>query len=136
MRRLALVAISCSLLCIACQTGQLGSLSEEDVVAIRNTAAAYHEAAVAKDWDAVATYYTTDAVIMPPNQPAVRGRDGIKVWYAGFPPVTEPLTDSGKNLAIWRKQTDGSWRIAVDVFNSDLPLPSMGSEHMEREEHN
>jgi len=168
MRRLALVAISCSLLCIACQPGQLGSLSEEDIAAIRNTAAAYHEAAVAKDWDAVATYYTTDAVIMPPNQPAVQGRDGIKEWYASFPPVTEvelpiieidgrgdlayargtytltivmegvtePLTDSGKNLAIWRKQTDGSWRIAVDTFNSDLPLPSMGSEHMEREEHN
>jgi ketosteroid isomerase-like protein len=154
MRRLALVAVSLSFLTIACQP-ELRTLSEEEVAAIRDTAAAYHEAAVAKDWDAVSTFFTTDAVAMPPHQPMVQGRADIKEWYASFPPVTdvelpiveidgrgdmaysrgtysmtmvmegvpEPVTLIGKNLVIWRKQADGSWLIAVEMFNSDLPMP-------------
>jgi uncharacterized protein (TIGR02246 family) len=35
----------------------------------------------------------------------------------------EPIQDTGKFLEIRRKQEDGSWLIAVDMFNSDLPLP-------------
>ena len=37
--------------------------------------------------------------------------------------VEEPMEDVIKWLAIWRKQTDGSWLIAIISFNSDLPLP-------------
>jgi ketosteroid isomerase-like protein len=36
-------------------------------------------------------------------------------------PGSAPITDSGKYLEIWRKQTDGSWRSERDVFNSDIP---------------
>jgi len=159
MIRVALVAVSFSFLTIACQPA-LGTLSEEDAAAIRNTVAAYHDAAVAKDWDAISTFFTNNAVAMPPHQPMVQGRLGIKEWYASFPPVTdvelpiveidgrgdlaytrgtysmtmvmdgapEPVTLIGKNLAIWRKQSDGSWLIAVEMFNSDLPMPSVGGE--------
>lgn len=35
----------------------------------------------------------------------------------------EPIKDEGKTLLILRKQSDGSWLIAIDIFNSDLPLP-------------
>ncbi|NIM47978.1 MAG: hypothetical protein GTO22_01735 [Gemmatimonadales bacterium] len=35
----------------------------------------------------------------------------------------EPTTDTGKYIEIRRKQPDGSWPIAIDMFNSDLPLP-------------
>ena len=35
----------------------------------------------------------------------------------------EPIQDTGKYIEIRRKQEDGSWLIAVDIFNSDLPLP-------------
>lgn len=31
----------------------------------------------------------------------------------------EPLVDSGKYLALYKQQRDGSWRRAVDVFNPD-----------------
>jgi len=151
--------LSFTLALAACQPG-VGPLSADEKTAIRETAAAYHEAAMAKDWDAVSEFYTEDAVVMPPNQPAVQGRAAIREWYANFPPVTElelpigeidgrrdlafargaykltmmiegapeTIADRGKNLAIWRKQTDGSWRIAIDTFNSDLPLPPMERE--------
>ncbi|UCG88728.1 MAG: DUF4440 domain-containing protein [Gemmatimonadota bacterium] len=153
--RMPSVVLMLTLGVTTCRPG-VGRLSEEDVAAIRSTHAAYHEVVSAKDWDAVVTYYTTDAVIMPPNQPAVHGRDPIRDWYASFPPVTEvelpiveidgrgdiayvrgtytltmaikgtpePIMDSGKNLAIWRRQPDGSWLIAIDTFNSDLASPS------------
>lgn len=34
------------------------------------------------------------------------------------------LSDTGKYIEIWRKQSDGSWKLYRDIFNSDLPLPA------------
>ena len=36
-------------------------------------------------------------------------------------PKGQPVTDRGKYVEIWKKQADGSWKCAVDTFNSDLP---------------
>jgi len=33
----------------------------------------------------------------------------------------KPTTDHGKYVAIWKKQSDGSWKCIVDTWNSDLP---------------
>jgi uncharacterized protein (TIGR02246 family) len=30
--------------------------------------------------------------------------------------------DSGKGLTIWKKQADGTWKVVVDIFNSDTPI--------------
>jgi ketosteroid isomerase-like protein len=31
----------------------------------------------------------------------------------------------GKHLSIWKRQPDGNWKIAVDMFNADgPPVPS------------
>ncbi len=37
--------------------------------------------------------------------------------------VEEPAKGEGKVLGIFRKQPDGSWLIAIWMWNSDLPLP-------------
>jgi len=50
----------------------------------------------------------------------VRGTYSITVVLEGAP---EPIQDTGKYVEIRRKQPDSSWLIAVDIFNSDLPLP-------------
>jgi len=34
------------------------------------------------------------------------------------------MPDHGKFLEIRRRQPDGKWLVAVDMFNSDLPLPA------------
>ena len=34
-----------------------------------------------------------------------------------------PMVDRGKYATVWKKQADGSWKVAVDMFNSDLPVP-------------
>jgi uncharacterized protein (TIGR02246 family) len=33
----------------------------------------------------------------------------------------KPVTDRGKYVSVWKKQADGSWKVAADIFNSDLP---------------
>ncbi len=37
-------------------------------------------------------------------------------------PNGAPIQDSGKDMAVWKKQADGTWKIVADTFNSDLPL--------------
>ena len=34
------------------------------------------------------------------------------------------ITDHGKYVAVWKKQADGNWKVAVDIWNTDLPLPA------------
>jgi len=36
-----------------------------------------------------------------------------------------PMNDSGKYITIYQCQSDGSWKIARDIWNSDQPLPGM-----------
>ena len=44
--------------------------------------------------------------------------------------VPEPINDTGKVLTVLRGH-EGSWRFAIWMFASDLPLPSMEGEHAE-----
>lgn len=36
----------------------------------------------------------------------------------------KPMTDKGKFVTVFKKQGDGSWKVVVDTFNSDLPPPN------------
>lgn len=38
-------------------------------------------------------------------------------------PEGNPMVDRGKYVTVWKKQADGSWKVAVDMYNSDLPVP-------------
>ena len=33
------------------------------------------------------------------------------------------MTDKGKYLVVLKRQADGSWKVALDIWNSDLPQP-------------
>ena len=33
------------------------------------------------------------------------------------------VMDDGKYASVWKKQADGSWKMAVDIFNSNTPPP-------------
>ena len=95
----------------------------------------------------VNAFYSEDAIVMPPNAPAFRGRDAIKQLFTGFTangPVDVVLTtdqviqscddmateighytetvgsthDTGKYVVTWRK-IEGQWRAIADIFNSN-----------------
>jgi uncharacterized protein (TIGR02246 family) len=38
------------------------------------------------------------------------------------PKTKKPMTDKGKYLTVYTKQTDGSWKAVADTFNSDSPM--------------
>lgn len=39
-------------------------------------------------------------------------------------PQGKPMPDHGKYVVVWKKQADGKWKAAADMFSSDLPLPA------------
>jgi uncharacterized protein (TIGR02246 family) len=133
------------------QTGK--SLSEADLRKIDDVTQAAVNAALARDFATWAALFLDDAVVNPPNEPAVKGRAAIRAWLEKFPPITEfklnnekvegredlayvlgtytmtitppgapgPFKDSGKFVTVVRRQRDGRWLCAVDMFSSDLP---------------
>jgi ketosteroid isomerase-like protein len=34
------------------------------------------------------------------------------------------VDDKGKYVSVWKKQADGTWKIVVDIFNTDMPMSS------------
>ena len=34
-----------------------------------------------------------------------------------------PMTEKGKYVTVWKKQADGQWKVARDIFNADAPPP-------------
>jgi uncharacterized protein (TIGR02246 family) len=131
------------------------SLAESDIKKIDDVTQTAVNAALARDFATWAALFLDDAVICPPNEPAVKGRAAIRAWLEKFPPITEfklknekvegrddlayllgtytmtiapsgapgPVKDSGKFVTVVRRQPDGSWLCAVDMFSSDLPPP-------------
>ena len=39
-------------------------------------------------------------------------------------PDGKAINDRGKYVVVWKKQTDGKWKVVADVINSDLPITS------------
>jgi ketosteroid isomerase-like protein len=47
----------------------------------------------------------------------------IYVYQLAFEgPDGQPITDRGKDMAVWKKQSNNTWKMVADTFNSDLPL--------------
>jgi uncharacterized protein (TIGR02246 family) len=144
---------------IGCHSGSSPSapaaLSDTDLAAIRAADSTFMAAANAGNVDAVVAVYANDAVLLPPNVPAQRGRDAIRTFWGGllkthtlkfelgsdmvegrgdlaynvghyrFTAVPKDkanpgMADEGKFVEILKKQPDGSWKYAVDMYNSNL----------------
>ena len=70
----------------------------------------------------------TKSVVISSRDVTVAGDWGIE--HATFEWTVVPaggggdLRDEGRVVAIWRRQPDGSWKLARDIWNSALPLPA------------
>ena len=40
------------------------------------------------------------------------------------PKTNQPVTDRGKYITVFRKQSDGGWKVAQDMISSDMPAPT------------
>ena len=95
-------------------------LSAEDVAAVNALTQAWAEAARANDWAALAALYTQDAVLMPPNHEAVRGRSAIQEFFGTFPPVSD--------LQLNGTEVDGVGDVAFVTGSYSLTLAPEGVE--------
>ena len=127
---------------------QLADQHAADKSALGAGAAAWMEAFGAKDIDAMTAFYAEDAVLLPPNAPAIFGRDAIsatmqEMFAAGQGIELEDLeikvvgnlgykagryrttgedgslVDRGKYIEIWSK-IDGNWVLHRDIWNSSV----------------
>lgn len=154
--KVRIVLVFCLLSSLAaCQSEPASGTSASDEATLRKLDDEWSKAAGAKDVDKTVSYYTDDAVVMPPNIPTLTDKAGIRnLWqsllggsFSGGWKATKvevarsgdlayisgnyefkeqddsgrPLTDKGKYLEIWKKQSDGNWKCVADMFNSDLP---------------
>jgi uncharacterized protein (TIGR02246 family) len=147
----------------ACEPGGRGTEPSaavtvaQDRAGINKTRNEYMSAWRAANADQLANLYTTDALVLYPNQSAVAGRIAIVAYFKSFfaefaqkdfeltsaeieivgpwafdrgtyrwravPHAGgDPIADYGKYLVILQRQTDGSWKVARDMDNSDRPL--------------
>jgi uncharacterized protein (TIGR02246 family) len=112
--------------------------------------AGYNEAFNRGDAAGCAAFFSEDVVLMAPDQPMTRGRkafeetyrsrmeqstggthsnelveygvDGDLAYQIGTYAVTGTnAPEQGKFLNILKRQADGTWKVAVSIFNSDGP---------------
>jgi ketosteroid isomerase-like protein len=46
---------------------------------------------------------------------------GTAVMTVQLEGMTEPMEGSGKYVVIWKKGEDGTWKLHVDIFNTNAP---------------
>lgn len=98
---------------------QAGSLSDEDVAAIRAGEQVWVQALLAGDWAAGAAVHTEDAVRMPPNQTTYQGRAAIEARLAdGIDTVTA--------FTVTSVETDGRDGLAYDRVTYSITLRRVG----------
>ena len=148
----AIIFIILSVIHVGCQPVTTEGLTEADQQAIRKaTEKALQIGNETEDWTVYTEhYYAPDALILAPNNKAVKGHEDIIAFFESFPPISEmkfeiveidgagdvayvygkyyltlageePVKDTGKYIEIWKRQPDGLWKVAIDIFNSGLP---------------
>lgn len=122
-------------------------LTAEDEAAIRAANETYVKLVRTADWNTLSQLITDDTIWMPPDVPALEGKQAVLDWMATFPANPEiwvtpveiersgdiafvrgtykigsgETAVEGKYLEIRRRQADGSWPIARTIWNRDAP---------------
>ena len=65
------------------------TLTDADKTAIQQTTTEFVQNMRAKNFAGVAALYASNAVLMPPNAPEVRGTAGIQAFLESLPPLTD-----------------------------------------------
>jgi len=128
------------------------SNDDESVKAhIRKEASKFEEEVRRGDSIAMASHYSSDAIVMPSNIEPVKGNDIVNFWgsvvrmgvkdlklnitdiYGDGDVYAETGTlelydadkkslDKGKYVVVWKKE-NGNWKMYRDIWNSNLPMP-------------
>jgi ketosteroid isomerase-like protein len=155
MKRLNLVAPVLFSLAIA--LGACAPAGSQESPELAQAGERWIEAFNAGDLDALAAMYAEDTWLLPPNGEMAQGRDVVRAAFgamidAGQKAELETVEaiaagdigyklgtfkalgpdgsvmDKGKFIEVW-KQVGGEWKIMRDIWNSDMPAPSLMITH-------
>ena len=133
------------------------SANGADEQAVKDADAAWSKAAGAKDLEKSVSFYADDALVLPPNEPAVSGKEKIHDLWKGIldsiadmswkatrvemaksgdmavltgtweMTMKDGAKDHGKYCEVWEKK-GGTWKCGTDMFSSDIPVAKAESE--------
>ena len=113
-----------------------------------------------KDLDKFMSFYASDASVYAPGMPVATGTGPIRAamtsmtstpgfalqWTAAKADVSSSgemgyttgsyqmsmggPAEKGKYVTLWKKQADGSWKVAEDIFNADAAPPATPGQHV------
>ena len=133
---------------------ELVDLAAEKERLLRRDAEWAKAASEGRDVDRILSYWTEDAVVIPPGLPPVVGKVALRQYVEGSmqipgfninwesrdatlspdgqlaymfsrnevtvdTPDGTSSTTGGRAVTIWRRESDGEWRCAVDVWNAE-----------------
>ncbi len=76
------ICSACLIMIGACSEPSNRGLSAEDRAGLEAMTQSWLAAHRDRDWDAVASHYMTDAILMPPFAPIIQGKSTIRDWFA------------------------------------------------------
>ncbi len=109
------------LICLGACQPEPGDFSEQDISAIRAASDEWVTTYNENDWDALAELFSPDATMMPPNSPAVTGRDAIAAW--------EAENEAGFQIAFDVQDIDGAGDLAYVRGRSCVFIPLGSGEY-------
>jgi ketosteroid isomerase-like protein len=143
--------------CVALVPMTIALAAGVDEKAVRDADAEWSKVAGSKDLDKTVSFYADDAIVLPPNEAAVTTKDGIRNLWKGFldglhniswktnrvetsksgdmacligsyeMTMKDGTKDKGKYCEVWEKKAGGKWKVATDMFSSDLPATPAAS---------
>jgi len=129
---------------------QSTTLSEAEISAVMEATTQYGGAIVAGDFDKIRSLMDANVVLLPPGELEAQGVDAAMQSMEGIPGMegsinpeqvegsgnlayvhgsynitvivndTTRIPDNGKYIEVWKKQDNGSWKVVVDIWNSNL----------------
>jgi len=102
----------------------IGYYSDDAIVLPPNATSAATKEAIRNVWKDM---FASPSLVISWQPTRVQvGKSGEMAWVRGTYELTmndasgKPIDDRGKYLEVWEKQTDGNWKCAADMWNSDL----------------
>ena len=81
---LVVLLLSISTACQRAATTTMADTRSADEATLKNLDAEWSKAAGAKELDKTASYYSDDALVLPPNMPAIQGKQGARAMWQGM----------------------------------------------------
>jgi ketosteroid isomerase-like protein len=102
----------------------IGYYSDDAIVLPPNATGAATKEAIRNVWKDM---FASPSLVISWQPTRVQvGKSGEMAWVRGAYELTmndasgKPIDDRGKYLEVWEKQTDGNWKCAAEMWNSDL----------------